>query len=79
MRRTERKVVNRAGVAYVMTTWDDESGDAVIVEYAANDMLIRQCEWVHWPEADGDVIGEAVWFDPDGVELERRPLLSSDT
>jgi hypothetical protein len=74
MKRTKREVVNRGGVAYIITTWDDETGDAEIREYGLSDDLIRCCEWTHWPEPQGDVIGEAVWFSADGIELERHLL-----
>jgi hypothetical protein len=78
VKRTKREAVNRDGVAYIVTTWDDQTGDAEICEYDRSDDLVRRCEWTHWAEALGDAMGEAVWFSPDGAELERRPLRLSD-
>jgi hypothetical protein len=73
--------VNCNGVAYTVSTWDDETGDAEILEYDDRDALLRRGVRTYWAReseseeiADGEVLGEAVWFDPDGVELERRPL-----
>jgi hypothetical protein len=74
MKRTQRELVNRGGVSYVVTTWDDETGAAEILEYGEDDQLIRRCEWTHWAEPQGEIVGEAVWFDPGGDVLERRPL-----
>jgi hypothetical protein len=78
MKRTKREVVNRGGVAYVVTRWDDETGDADILEYDDSDKLIGRCVWTHWPEPQGDVIGQAVWFSTDGAEWERLPLRLGD-
>ena len=63
-------------MAYAITTWEDETGDAEISEFDHADGLIRRCVWTLWPESEqtGSMIGEAVWFDPGGKELERRPL-----
>jgi hypothetical protein len=81
VKRTRREDVNRNGVAYMVSTWDDETGDAEILEYDDRDALLRRGVRTYWPReseaeeiADGEVLGEVVWFDPDGVELERRPL-----
>ena len=67
----------RDGLSYrVETTWDDETGSAEIWEFDQQGNLVRRCEWSIWPEHErrADAIGEAVWFDPGGVELERRTL-----
>ena len=60
----------------VETTWDDETGNAEIREFDAAGALVRRCDWIIWPDGkrrDGQ-IGEAVWFDALGAEVERRPL-----
>jgi hypothetical protein len=69
--------VNKPGVSYVVTTWDDETGEAEILEYDDGDRLVRRRLWTPWPEDrwDGPVVGEAVWFDPAGSELKRGPIL----
>ena len=76
VRRTRREVVNRGGVAYTESTWDDETGDSEILEFDSQDSLVRRGVLRYWATGarDGDVVGEAVWFDCDGAELERRPL-----
>ena len=76
MKRTRRESVDRGGVAYTVVTWDDELGDAEMREFDAADALIRRGVRTYRPASEqrGPVIGEEVWFDPDGNELERRPL-----
>jgi hypothetical protein len=77
MVRTRTETCVRGGVTYrVETTWDDETGNAEIHEFDEQGTLVRRCEWSIWPEDDqsDDVIGEALWFDARGVQLERRPL-----
>jgi hypothetical protein len=76
VKRTRREIVNQLGVAYTVSTWDDETGDSEILEYDSRDSLLRRGIRRYWsqPSRDGEVVGEAVWFDPDGAELERRPL-----
>ena len=58
------------------TTWDDETGNAEIREFDQSGTLVRRCEWSIRPEHErrDDLIGEAVWFDAAGREIERRPL-----
>jgi hypothetical protein len=67
----------RDGVGYrVETTWDDQTGISEIREFDLDGKLIRRCDWRIWPDAEqrGDQIGEAVWFNASGAEIERRPL-----
>lgn len=78
-RKTEECV--RDGISYrVETTWDDESGRAEIREFDSDGELVRRGEWSIWPEEQRrqDQIGELIWFDPSGVEMERRPLRERD-
>lgn len=77
MVRSKVETCERDGVAYrVETTWDDETGISDIREFAPDGSLARRCDWRIWPDVNrrGDQIGEAVWFDASGAELERRPL-----
>ena len=77
MIRTQTDECTRGGVVYRWeTTWDDETGNAQILESDQSGRLVRRCEWSIWPEQDrrDDLIGEEVWFDAGGAELERRPL-----
>jgi hypothetical protein len=74
--RTCHEIVDRGGVAYTVSTWDDETGDAEILEFDSRDSLLRRGVLTYWTQGtrDGEVVGSAVWFDANGVELERRPL-----
>lgn len=76
--QTKREEVNSPDVAYTVATWDDETGDAELVEYGHDDKLRRRAVIRHWAESDdaqpGDVVGETIWYGVDGTELERRPI-----
>ena len=75
--QTKAEECVRGGVRYrVETTWDDESGNTEIREFTLDGQLVRSCDWHIWPESEWreDQIGEAIWFDSAGTELERRPL-----
>lgn len=77
VRRSKTETCIRDGVAYrVDTTWEDETGSSELREIDAEGRLVRRCEWSIWPETEqrADQIGEAVWFDASGAEIERRPL-----
>jgi hypothetical protein len=77
MVRTQTEECVRDGATYrVETTWDDGTGNAEIREFDQHGTLVRRCEWSMWAEDEqhDDLIGEAVWFDSRGVELERRAL-----
>ena len=77
MLRSQTETCVRDGVAYsVETTWDDETGNAEIREFGPDGKLARRCDWRIWPssEQNDDQIGEAVWFDASGSEIERLPL-----
>jgi hypothetical protein len=77
MLRSQSETCVRDGVVYqVETTWDDDTGNSEIREFGSDGRLVRRCDWRIWPEAEhrGDQIGEAVWFDSSGAEIERRPL-----
>src|SRR5579884_3641598 len=57
--RSRTETCLRDGVAYrVETTWDDESGNSEIREFAPDGMLVRRCDWRIWPDAErrGDQI-----------------------
>jgi hypothetical protein len=81
VKRTRREVVNRGRVAYTVVTWDDEVGDAEILEFDAADSLLRRGVRTFWHESEqrGAVVGEEVWFDGAGNEIERRPLVKSSS
>jgi hypothetical protein len=58
-------------------TWDDETGEAEQVLYDAVGNPVRRAVVRRFPREDwqDDVVGEATWFDEDGRELERTPVL----
>lgn len=76
MKRTRREEVNGRGIAYTITTWDDETGDAEILEFDEHDEIVRRGVLTYRPEEEWEepVIGEAVWFDADGNETQRSGL-----
>lgn len=79
--QTQTEQCVRDGVAYrVETTWDDESGNAEIREFSLDGELVRRCDWRIWSESErrADQIGEAIWFDASGAEIERHPLRERD-
>ena len=57
-------------------TWDDETGNALRVEYDENGRLLRHAIVIRFPREqwDGDVIGETVWYDDADRELRREPV-----
>lgn len=64
------------GGSYSLVSWDEDSGDADILECDARGRVLRRHEWRHFaglPTPDG-VIGEVTSFDGDGREVNRRPL-----
>ena len=77
MVRTQVEECVRDGAFYrVETNWDDETGNAEIREFDTAGALVRRCDWTIWPDGErrDDQIGEAVWFNASGAEVERRPL-----
>lgn len=80
MRRTRRDAgPTPSGGAYSVTNWDDETGDADIIEYDQRGGVVRRHEWIIYaapPAADG-VVGEIVTFDAEDRETDRRPLLGA--
>jgi len=75
--RSRTEICTRDGVDYrVETTWDDETGNSEILEFDPRGRLVRRCDWRIWPATGqrSGQIGEAIWFDASGVELEPRPL-----
>jgi len=67
-----------AGGAYSVVTWDDETGNAEILEYDATDQLICRREWENFPGGPGadGVVGEVRTFGIDGQRVDSQPLRS---
>jgi hypothetical protein len=75
--RTQTEECVGDGIAYRWeTTRDDETRNAEICECDQSGRLVRRCEWSIWSEHErrDDLIGEAVWFDAEGAEIERLSL-----
>jgi hypothetical protein len=66
-----------SGGTYSVSTWDDETGNAEILEYDSVDQLICRREWELFrtgvPGPDG-MCGELRTFDPSGEQIDARPL-----
>jgi hypothetical protein len=56
---------------------DQESGNAIRLEYGADRQLLRHAIASRFPREQwlGDVIGEEVWYDEQGEEVRREPVL----
>jgi hypothetical protein len=71
-----------AGGAYSITTWDDETGNAEILEYDAADQPICRREWELFttgtPDSDG-IYGQVRTFDPSGAQIDARPIYDRAT
>ena len=57
-------------------TWDEETGNAIRLEYDDDGELLRHAVVTHFPRElwDGDVVGEMVWYDAADQELSREPV-----
>jgi hypothetical protein len=66
-----------SGGAYSVSSWDDETGNAEILEYDVAHRLICRREWELFttgaPGPDG-ICGELRTFDPSGEQIDARPL-----
>jgi hypothetical protein len=62
------------GGAYSIVDWDDETGDADIVEYDDRGLVVCRREWriFSGPPAVDGTVGEVVTFDPWGAVLDRQ-------
>ena len=80
MRRTRREAgPTPNGGAYSITSWDEDTGNAEIVEHDEQGAILCRHEWRIFgsPPAPDGTVGEVVTFDTEGVESGRRPLKSS--
>lgn len=59
-----------------VVAWDEDSGNALRLEYGADGELLRHAIATHFPQElwEGDVIGETVWYDANDRELRREPV-----
>jgi len=57
-----------------IVAWDEETGNGLRIEYGDEGALLRHMIVTRFPREqwDGDVIGEAVWYDADDRELRRE-------
>jgi hypothetical protein len=74
-----RKRVESTSDAFAVRvdTWDDETGEAVRIEYDRAGRPLRRAVVRRFPREawEEDVVGEAVWYDGDDRVLRRRPVL----
>ena len=72
-----RRVESRSTEFQVaVVAWDEETGNALRLEYTKDGELLRHAIVTHFPREqwDGDVVGETVWYDADDNEIRREPL-----
>lgn len=81
MLRCKRVESTSPTVAVSVIRWDDETGEAEKTEYDHDGRLVRRAVVERFPRDEwlDDVVGEAVWFDADGQELRRDPVLLGRT
>ena len=76
MLRSRRVESTSSEFRTAIVAWDEETGNALRIEYGADGELLRHAIATRFPREQwqGDVIGEAVWYDAADVELSREPL-----
>ncbi len=77
MVRSKRVDSTSPDFAYCVTTWDDETGEAEKIVYDDLGRTLRRAVVTRYPRErwDGDVVGEATWFDADDRVVTREPVL----
>jgi len=60
----KREEVNSPEVAHTVATWDDETGDAELLEYGHDGRIRRRAAISHWHDVEDAK-----------AKLERRPIL----
>ncbi|MBV8257769.1 MAG: hypothetical protein JOZ56_03570 [Actinobacteria bacterium] len=77
MIRKKRIESTSGAFAVRVDTWDDETGEAMRVEYDGDGRPLRRAVVTRFPREawDDDVVGEAVWYDGHDRVLRRRPVL----
>jgi len=75
--RTKRTTSTSPEFAVSVVTHDQDSGNALRIEYDAEGGLLRHAIATHFPRERwrGDVVGETVWYDAADNELKRTPIL----
>lgn len=75
--RTKRTQSTSPEFAVSVVTHDEDTGNALRIEYDAEGGLLRHAIATHFPRErwQGDVVGETVWYDGDDRELRRAPIL----
>jgi hypothetical protein len=59
-----------------VVAWDEETGNALRLEYGPDGELLRHAIATRFPQEEwtGDVVGEAIWYDAQDRELRREPV-----
>lgn len=76
MLRSRRVETTSPDFRVAVLTWDEETGNALRIEYDDDGALLRHAIVTHFPREqwDGDIVGETVWYDAEDRELRREPV-----
>lgn len=75
--RTKRTESTSPEFAVSVVTHDEETGNALRIEYDEAGRLLRHAIATHFPQERwvDDVVGETVWYDAEDREVRRAPIL----
>ena len=75
--RTKRTESTSPDFAVSIVTHDEDTGNALRIEYDAEGKLVRHAIATRFPQQEwhDDVVGETVWYDARDNELRRAPIL----
>lgn len=75
--QTKRVDSSSQAFASAVVTRDEETGNALRIEYDADGCLLRHAIATRFPPErwQDDVVGETVWYDENDRELRRVPIL----
>lgn len=73
--RSHRVVTTSPDFRVAVLTWDDDTGNALRIEYGDDGELLRHAVVTRFPREQwtGDIVGETVWYDAADQELRREP------
>ncbi len=76
MLRSRRIESTSPGFRVSIVAWDEDTGNAIRIEYGPDGQLVRHAIATRFPRErwEGDVVGEAIWYDAADRELRRVPV-----
>jgi YD repeat-containing protein len=76
MLRSRRVESTSPDFRIAVVAWDEETGNALRLEYDADGALLRHAIATRFPQEEwtGDVVGETIWYDAQDQELRRGPV-----